>query len=67
MRLMHPLAGEFTLRYETFALANDQELALSTCDARPGSPDAEALRLVASRTGTERRRTPHYPLRMASR
>lgn len=48
MRLLHPLAGEFTLRYETFALATDQELALSTYHAEPGSASEEALRLVAS-------------------
>jgi transcriptional regulator with XRE-family HTH domain len=48
MRLTHPLAGEFTLRYETFALAADQELALSTYHAEPGSASEQALRLVAS-------------------
>jgi hypothetical protein len=48
MRLMHPLAGEFTVRYETFALATDQELALSAYHAEPGSASQEALRLVAS-------------------
>lgn len=48
MRLLHPLAGEFTLRYETFALTTDQELALSTYHAEPGSVSEEALRLVAS-------------------
>jgi transcriptional regulator with XRE-family HTH domain len=48
MRLMHPLAGEFTVRYETFAFATDQELALSTYHAEPGSASQEALRLVAS-------------------
>lgn len=48
MRLTHPLAGELTVRYETFALATDEELALSTYHAEPGSPSEEALRLVAS-------------------
>ena len=48
MRLRHPLAGELTLHYETFALATDQELALSTYHAEPGSASEEALRLVAS-------------------
>ena len=28
LRLMYPLAGEFTVRYETFALTTGQELAL---------------------------------------
>lgn len=48
IRLMHPLAGELTLRYESFALAGDQDLFLETCHAEPGSASAEALRLLAS-------------------
>jgi hypothetical protein len=48
MRLMNPLAGELTVRYETFALPGDQELSLSTYHAEPCSPSEEALRLLAS-------------------
>ena len=48
LRLMHPLVGEFTVRYETFALTTGQELALSTYHAEPGSALEQALRLVAS-------------------
>uniref|UniRef100_UPI0039BF6F19 MmyB family transcriptional regulator n=1 Tax=Lentzea alba TaxID=2714351 RepID=UPI0039BF6F19 len=44
---MHPLVGELTLRYETLALPGDQEQSLSTYHAEPGSPSAEALRLLA--------------------
>jgi hypothetical protein len=46
--LLAALAGEFTVRYETFALATHQELALSTYHAEPGSASEQALRLVAS-------------------
>ncbi|MCI2423744.1 helix-turn-helix domain-containing protein [Saccharopolyspora sp. K220] len=48
MRLMNPLAGELTLRYETFALPGDQEQSLATYHAEPGSASEEALRLLAS-------------------
>ncbi len=48
MRLMNPLAGELTVRYETFALPGDQELSLSTYHAEPCSPSEETLRLLAS-------------------
>jgi transcriptional regulator with XRE-family HTH domain len=48
MRLLNPLAGELTVRYETFALPGDQELSLSTYHAEPCSPSEEALRLLAS-------------------
>jgi transcriptional regulator with XRE-family HTH domain len=48
MRMMHPLAGELTLRYETFTLPGDQEQSLATYHAEPGSASEEALRLLAS-------------------
>ncbi|MFJ4847820.1 MULTISPECIES: helix-turn-helix domain-containing protein [unclassified Streptomyces] len=48
MRLLHPLAGELTLRYESFALPDDQEQSLSTYHAEPGSASREALGLIAS-------------------
>ncbi|MFJ4471746.1 helix-turn-helix transcriptional regulator [Streptomyces sp. NPDC089424] len=48
MRLSHPLVGELTLRYETLTLPGDQEQSLTTYHAGPGSPSAEALRLLAS-------------------
>ncbi|MFI7611146.1 helix-turn-helix domain-containing protein [Nonomuraea terrae] len=46
MRMTHPLAGELTLRYETFTLPGDQEQSLSTYHAEPGSASEEALRLL---------------------
>lgn len=48
MRLMHPLTGEMTVRYETFTLPGDQEQSLSTYHAEPGSASEESLRLVSS-------------------
>ncbi|QDQ13388.1 helix-turn-helix domain-containing protein [Streptomyces spectabilis] len=47
-RLRHPLVGELTLSYETMRLDDDAEQHLVTYHAEPGSPSAEALRLLAS-------------------
>ncbi|KUN26177.1 XRE family transcriptional regulator [Streptomyces antibioticus] len=46
--LMHPLVGELTLNFESFHLADGTDQALITYSAEPGSPSAEALRLLAS-------------------
>jgi transcriptional regulator with XRE-family HTH domain len=48
MRIAHPLVGELTVHYETFALPDDQEQALSIYHTEPGSASEEALRLLAS-------------------
>ncbi|MET7898572.1 helix-turn-helix transcriptional regulator [Streptomyces mirabilis] len=47
-RLHHQLVGELDLRLESFHLADDHEQTLVTYHAEPGSPSAEALRLLAS-------------------
>ncbi|MFG3034943.1 helix-turn-helix domain-containing protein [Streptomyces sp. NPDC048253] len=47
-RLHHPLVGELDLRVESFRQADDHERMLVTYHADPGSPSAEALRLLAS-------------------
>jgi transcriptional regulator with XRE-family HTH domain len=47
-RMRHPLVGEMSLNYEGFRLADDSDLSLVTYHAEPGSPSAEALRLLAS-------------------
>ncbi|WP_329335376.1 helix-turn-helix transcriptional regulator [Streptomyces sp. NBC_00663] len=47
-RLMHPLVGELTLNFESFRLTDGTEQSLTTYSAEPGSPSAEALRLLAS-------------------
>lgn len=46
--LRHPLVGELTLSYETLKLPDDPDQSLITYYAEPGSPSAEALRLLAS-------------------
>lgn len=46
--LRHPLVGELTLSFESFPLADDTDQTLITYHAEPGSPSAEALRLLAS-------------------
>ncbi|MFF1919267.1 helix-turn-helix transcriptional regulator [Streptomyces sp. NPDC058221] len=47
VRFSHRLVGELTLRYQTFALADDQEQYLTTYHAEPGSPSQEALHLLS--------------------
>ncbi|MFD8965935.1 helix-turn-helix domain-containing protein [Streptomyces sp. NPDC059568] len=47
-RMRHPLVGELTLSYETLILPDDAEQSLVVYHAEPGSPSAEALRLLAS-------------------
>ncbi|MGW0941852.1 helix-turn-helix domain-containing protein [Streptomyces sp. NPDC002623] len=47
-RLRHPLVGELFLNFEGFKLADDGDQSLVTYHAEPGSPSAEALRLLAS-------------------
>ncbi|MGW3727021.1 helix-turn-helix transcriptional regulator [Streptomyces sp. F001] len=47
-RLRHPLVGDLTLSFESFRLVDDVEQSLITYHAEPGSPSAEALRLLAS-------------------
>lgn len=47
-RLRHPLVGDLTLDFESLRLADDDGQALTMYHAEPGSPSAEALRLLAS-------------------
>ncbi|MFI6439092.1 helix-turn-helix transcriptional regulator [Streptomyces sp. NPDC050759] len=47
-QLRHPLVGDLTLNFESFPLSDGTEQALVTYHAEPGSPSAEALRLLAS-------------------
>ncbi|WP_031483556.1 helix-turn-helix domain-containing protein [Streptomyces bicolor] len=46
--IRHPLVGELTLNFESFRLSDGTEQVLITYHAEPGSPSAEALRLLAS-------------------
>ncbi|KOG32737.1 helix-turn-helix transcriptional regulator [Streptomyces resistomycificus] len=47
-RLHHPLVGDLDLSFESFRMIDDQEQTLITYHAEPGSPSADALRLLAS-------------------
>jgi len=47
-RLHHPLVGDLTLNFEGFRLGDGSEQSLITYHAEPGSPSADALRLLAS-------------------
>ncbi|GAB1512229.1 helix-turn-helix transcriptional regulator [Actinophytocola sp. KF-1] len=46
----HPVVGEFYLRYEAFRAADAPDVSLVCQVADPGTPDEEALRLLASWT-----------------
>ncbi|MCO8273779.1 helix-turn-helix transcriptional regulator [Actinoplanes sp. TRM 88003] len=52
-RLHHPLVGDLTLSYESMELTADQNLRLNAYSAEPGSPDAQALALIASWAATQ--------------
>lgn len=47
-RMRHPVAGELTLSYETLRLPEDADQMLVLYYAEPGSPSADALRLLSS-------------------
>lgn len=51
-RLRHPIVGELELTYEAFELPADPGLSPSTYTAEPGSPSADALRMLASWAAT---------------
>jgi len=51
-RLHHPLVGDLTLAYESMDLTADHGLGLNAYSAEPGSPDKDALRLIASWAAT---------------
>ncbi|MFI8593073.1 helix-turn-helix transcriptional regulator [Microbacterium sp. NPDC078428] len=51
-RLRHPIVGDVELTYEAFELPADPGLHLSTYTAEPGSPSADALKMLASWTAT---------------
>lgn len=47
-RLQHPLVGALSLNFESFKVAGDGDQSMVVYHAEPGSPSAEALRLLAS-------------------
>ncbi|MBM2614299.1 helix-turn-helix domain-containing protein [Actinoplanes sp. LDG1-06] len=60
-RFRHPVVGDFGVDYETFRLEDGSGQTLTVYHAAPGSPDADALALLASHavTGVERQPDPH--------
>jgi transcriptional regulator with XRE-family HTH domain len=48
MRINNPLAGELTVRYETFTLPGDEEQAMAIYHADPGSESERALRKLSA-------------------
>jgi transcriptional regulator with XRE-family HTH domain len=50
----HAVVGDLELHYQTLELTGDPGLVLTVYPATPGSPSAEALRLLASWAATER-------------
>ena len=51
-RLRHPLVGDLTLAYESMEITADPGLRLNAYSAEPGSPDQDALNLIASWAAT---------------
>lgn len=47
-QLVHPVVGALTLNYQTFQVAGDPDQTLVMFHADPGSPSADALRLLGS-------------------
>lgn len=51
--LLHPVAGELVLDWDTLVLATDPEQQLIIWTAEPGSTTDDALRFLASWSATE--------------
>ena len=51
-RFRHPVVGEFTLSYETFAVTASAGQTLIVYHAEPGGPGADALSLLASQSAS---------------
>ncbi|GAA1111166.1 helix-turn-helix domain-containing protein [Nocardiopsis composta] len=66
-RFHHPVVGDLTLAFETFHLPDDSAQYLITYHAEPGSPSAEALRLLASWGADALREEPEAVRRSAER
>ena len=54
-RYFHPVVGELEFSYESFHPPGDPDQILAIYNVEPGSPTAEALRLLSSWTATEER------------
>ncbi|MFD5284029.1 MmyB family transcriptional regulator [Streptomyces rubrogriseus] len=51
-RFLHPTVGEMELVHESLNLLGDEGLALTVYSADPGTPAADALKLLASWAAT---------------
>jgi transcriptional regulator with XRE-family HTH domain len=51
-RFRHPVVGDMTLGYETFTVNASDGQTLTAYHAEPGTPDADALTLLASHVAT---------------
>lgn len=60
-RLRHPLVGEMHLAFETLRLPDDPAQSLVTFHAAPGSPSADALRLLTSWSAPSAPSVPSVP------
>ncbi|BAL88525.1 putative DNA-binding protein [Actinoplanes missouriensis 431] len=58
-RVHHELVGDMELVYETLALPGEPDLTLYVNAAEPGSPSADALRLLAAWSAPMQAPTPH--------
>ncbi|WP_328634620.1 helix-turn-helix transcriptional regulator [Streptomyces sp. NBC_00356] len=56
-RFLHPAVGEMELVHETLDLPGDDGLSITVYSADPGTPAADALRLLASWAATQRQET----------
>ena len=52
-RLRHPVVGQLELAYESLEVASEAGLTMNVYTATPGSPAADALRLLASWAATQ--------------
>ncbi|MGA5552684.1 helix-turn-helix domain-containing protein [Streptomyces pseudogriseolus] len=66
-RFHHPLVGGLTLSNESFTPTDDPDLRLHLLTAEAGSPDRQALDLLAGWTAAPAERPAHPDLRDASR
>jgi hypothetical protein len=60
--LHHPVVGDVTLAWESLHLANDPDQRILVYTAEPGSPSADALRLLGSWAATPVGPTPETDL-----
>ncbi|MET7543944.1 helix-turn-helix transcriptional regulator [Streptomyces sp. NPDC005507] len=60
-RFLHPAVGELALTHETLALPGDDELSIAIYNAEPGTPAADALKLLASWAATQNQETTAAP------